>query len=75
MKKSQILVGKKYTDGKNSVRKVMAMGPEYVLYHGQQCTDNLRYQLLSKVKGPYAVGEERNSTTTSFAAWAKSEAK
>lgn len=73
MKKQQIKLGGKYTDGKGSVREVIGVGPQYRLYNAQQEDDNLRYKLLAKQRGPYVVGEERNSTRASFAAWAKGE--
>jgi hypothetical protein len=73
MKKSDIKVGKKYTDNKGSVREVIAEGPEYVLYHHQAERDNLRYRLITKRRGPHMTGTEHNSTRASFAAWAKSE--
>lgn len=71
MKKSEIEAGATYTDGKGSVRKVLATGSQFVLYPGQACTDNLRYRLLAKVRGPFEVGQEYNSTRASFASWAK----
>jgi hypothetical protein len=73
MKKSLIIKGKTYTDGKGSIRKVIDIGPQYVLYRGQQCDDNLVYRLLRKIKGPNVVGNDYNSTRASFAAWANEE--
>ena len=72
MKKDDIKTGVCYTDGKGAVRLVVAEGPEYVLYPGQTTTDNVRYRLLAKKRGPNVVGKEYNSTRASFAAWAKS---
>ena len=55
-------------------RKVIAMGPEYVIYHGQADRDNLRYRVLTR--GAHCTGpNEGNSTRTSFAAWAKEKVK
>lgn len=71
MKKSEIQAGQSYTDGKGNVRKVIAEGPENVLYDGQMETDNIRYCILAKKRGPYRIGSEHNSTRSSFAAWAK----
>jgi len=73
MSKNQIRLGCKYTDGKGNVRQVIAVVPQYTLYPTQQKDDNLRYKVLKKFKGPNLVGDERNSTRASFAAWAKSE--
>jgi hypothetical protein len=73
MKSKLILKGKQYTDGKGSIREVLDVGPQYVLYQGQAETDNLQYKLLVKKRGPLTVGHCYNSTRSSFAAWAKSE--
>lgn len=73
MKRSLIEVGKRYTDNKGGIREVIAVGSEYVLYDSQTETDNLRYRLIEKKRGPYPVGAECNSTRASFASWAKSE--
>lgn len=71
MKKQDIHAGQAYTDGKGNVRIVIAVGPQYVLYDGQRETNNLRYRITSKARGPGKIGDERNSTRQSFASWAK----
>lgn len=71
MKKDEIKVGAKYTDNKGNVREVIAAGAEYVLYQGQAETDNVRYRIVSKKRGPLRIGSENNSTRASFASWAK----
>lgn len=72
MKKSEIVVGGVYSNGKGRVRKVVAEGPEYVLYEGQAETDNLRYEVINDgTKKNKSAGEQGNITRTSFAAWAK----
>lgn len=73
MRKYQIRIGRRYTDGKGNVREVVGVGPQFTLYNGQAETDNLRYRLVRKVRGPFTVGAERNSTRASFAAWAKGD--
>ena len=73
MKKSEIQPGKRYTDGKGSVREVLAVGPEYELYPSQEERDNLRYMVIAKKRGPHPIGAERNCTRASFASWAKTE--
>jgi hypothetical protein len=73
MRKEDVIVGKTYTDGKGNVRKVLAAGPEFVLYPTQIEKDNLRYQITAKKSGPYRFGDLRNSTRVSFANWAKEE--
>lgn len=72
MRKADIKRCGVYTDGKGNTRQVLDMGPQYTLYPSQQETDNLQYRILTKKKGPYTVGDIRNSTTAAFASWAKS---
>lgn len=70
MKKSEIKLGRVFTDGKGNVREIVGVGP-YLLYDGQQNTDCVRYKIITKKRGPHSVGAERNSTRISFASWAK----
>lgn len=75
MKKTDILVGHKYTSGE-TIREVIAEGRQYQLYPGQNEKDCLRYRLLAKGgtgTGYTLVGEEYNTTRTAFAYWAKEE--
>jgi hypothetical protein len=72
MKAVEIKKGIKYTDGKGNIREVVDIGPQYVLYSGQACQENLQYKLVAKKRGPHPVGSTRNSTIASFASWAKS---
>lgn len=72
MKKSEIILGGKYQNNAGTIREVLAVGPEHVLYQGQAETDNLRYRVTAKGRhfnGPV----EGNSTRASFAAWAKAK--
>jgi hypothetical protein len=71
MKRSEIKVGVAYTDGKGSIREVIAEGPQYTLYNSQEETDNLRYLLVCKKRGPLTAGQEYNCTRAAFANWAK----
>lgn len=71
MKKSEIVKGKQYTDGKGSIREVLDIGPQYTLYNGQMETDNLQYRLITKKRGPHSVGSVLNSTRSAFASWAR----
>ncbi|MGH8465705.1 MAG: hypothetical protein ACRER5_16300 [Pseudomonas sp.] len=71
MKKSDIALGNAYTDGKGNVRKVIGVGPQFVLYDGQSETDNLRYEVVLRKTGTRRVGTQGNSTRASFASWAK----
>lgn len=74
MRKSEIIVGKTYGNGKGRARKVIAEGVEYVLYDGQGETDNLRYEIIHDgSKKNRTAGEQGNITRTSFATWAKEE--
>lgn len=72
MKKSQIGKGRFYSDGKVGIREVLDEGPQYKLYEGVEDDDCLRYRCLS-AKSASDIGQEQNSTRTSFAAWAKLE--
>jgi len=71
VRKADIRVGERYTDGKGNAREVISEGPEFTLYRGQAEKDNLRYRVVAKRLGPLTVGEERNSTRASFASWAR----
>ncbi len=70
---SKIKVGHSYQDNWGSIRKVLAFGAEYKLYHGEIEEDNLRYLQMRKVKGPNIEGREYNCTRQAFASWAKYE--
>lgn len=73
MKKSEIVVGKTYSNGKGRIRKIVAAGPEYKSYDIQTDTDNLRYEIVNDgTKKNRTAGEQSNITRTAFAAWAKS---
>ena len=43
MKKSEIKIGHIYSNGKGRLRKVIDIGPQYKLYDGQGCDENIRY--------------------------------
>ncbi len=73
MKKSEIQVGRKYTDGKGNVREVTAEGRQFSLFSSQEDSDCLQYKLIAKKRGPFLVGTLCNCTRTAFAAWAKKE--
>jgi len=75
VKKSNILVGHKYTNGE-AIREIIAEGSQYQLYPGQNEKDCVRYRLLAKGKtgtGATLVGNEYNTTRSAFASWARSE--
>ena len=71
MKKSEIVVGGIYNNGmgdkRHQARQVIAEGPEYVLYSGQEDTDCIRYRIVTHVR----LDQEGNMTRARFAAWAK----
>lgn len=71
VRKNAIVCGETYTDGKGNFRKVIAIGHDFMLYRGQANCDTLRYRLVAKHRGPGVVGNEYNSTRSSFASWAK----
>jgi len=71
MKKSEIVVGGVYSDGKNGVRKVLAFGGEELKYYqSQKNTQNLQC-LIIQAREKKLVGQKCNNTVVSFAAWAK----
>lgn len=72
MKKNEIEIGASYSNGKGRIRKVIDMGPQYKLYDGQVCTENLRYEIIyDGSKSNRTAGEQGNMTVASFAAWVK----
>lgn len=81
MRKDEIVVGATYTNGKEGrhagTRRVIAAGPEYKLYPGQEELDCLAYAIVKGKRehldnGVTPAGEQiRHSTRASFAAWAK----
>lgn len=74
MKRIEIKIGKLYSNGKGRIRKVVDMGPQYKLYDAQECTDNLRYEIVNDgSKKNRTAGEQGNMTLAAFASWAKEE--
>lgn len=71
MKKSEIVVGGVYSNGKGRVRKVVAEGEKYVLYPGQYDRDCVRYEILDDGSGKKPNTYIANASRASFAAWAK----
>lgn len=47
MKKSEIKIGHIYSNGKGRLRKVIDIGPQYKLYDGQRCDENMRYEVTT----------------------------
>ncbi len=73
MKKSEIKIGEVYSNGKGRSRKVIDIGPQYKFYDGQECTENLQYEIVEDgTKKNLSSGNRRNMTIVSFATWAKS---
>lgn len=70
MKKSEIKVGRTFTDGKGNIREVTNLG-YYPLYKDQQDTHCVQYKVLTKKRGPHPVGSSQCCTQSAFAAWAK----
>lgn len=74
MKKNEIKVGGVYSNGNGRIRKVIDFGPQYKLYDAQECTENLRYEIVNDgSKKNLTAGEQCNMTIASFAAWAKEQ--
>ena len=47
MKKSEIKIGHIYSNRKGRLRKVIDIGPQYKLYDGQGCDENMRYEVIN----------------------------
>ena len=74
MKKSEIVVGKCYSNGKGRIRKVVDIGPQYKLYDHQICTEKLCYEVVQDgSKKNRTAGERGCMTVAAFASWAKQE--
>lgn len=72
MKKSDIQIGKTYSNGRGRIRKVIDFGPQYKLYGGQESEDCLLYEIVSDgSKNNRLVGKRYPMTLASFASWAK----
>lgn len=71
MKKSEIRVGLRYSDGKGRVREVIDEGRGCCLSQYQDDWDCVRYRVVAKGKGPFKVEERHSTTRASFASWAK----
>lgn len=77
MKKSDIMIGLCYTNGKGRVRKVLdrTQDGKYKLYAGQIDTDCVLYEIVNDgSKKNLTAGKTGVTSTASFASWAKSEA-
>lgn len=72
MKKSEIQVGKTYSNGRGRERKVVGIGPEYKFYDRVVSEENMRYEVVKDgSKSNRTAGEQGNMTLASFASWAK----
>lgn len=72
MKISEIQVGSTYSNGKGRTRKIIDRGPQYILYPGQVCRDNLQYEIVNDgTKANRTAGDKSNITVQAFASWAK----
>lgn len=72
MKKSEIEIGKMYSTGHGRVRKIVDIGPQYKIYEGQCCTENLCYEIIQDgTKKNSTVGKRCCMTVAAFASWAK----
>lgn len=72
MRKNEIKKGHIYSDGKGRERLVVDIGPQYTLYNGQICTENLQYEVVRDGSAKNAMaGKRSNMTVASFASWSK----
>ena len=75
LKRTDIVAGKMYSDGRGNVRLVLAEGPAYMTEPEQREQDCIRYKVIVRKRGPNPVGTELNCTRAAFASWAKEEVK
>lgn len=74
MKKSKIKIGKVYGNGRGRKRRVVDMGPQYVLYPGQMSAENLQYEIVDDgTKKNLSAGKRCNMSLAAFASWCKEE--
>ena len=72
MRKSEIEIGKSYSNGKGRIRKVVAFGPEFKLYEGQECQENMQYEIVKDgTKANRTAGKKGVMTLASFASGVK----
>lgn len=72
MKKSEIKIGGLYSNDRGRVRKVVDIGPQYILYDGQRNEENLCYEIVQDgTNNNRMAGKQCNMTVIAFAAWAK----
>lgn len=75
MKKSEIKIGAVYTNGRGRERKVVDRG-DYPLYPSQTDRDCILYEIVKDgSKKNLTAGKSGRMTATSFASWAKEEAR
>lgn len=76
MKKSDIMIGLSYSNGKGRVRKVLdrTQDGKYKLYPGQMDTDCVLYEIINDgSKKNLSAGKTGVMSASSFATWAKEE--
>lgn len=74
MNKSEIVIGRTYSNGRGKYRMVVGMGRRYVLYPGQEDLDCLCYREVDAKGNTLYLGQmpkSGNQTRKSFARWAK----
>ena len=74
VKKSDNKIGHTRPNGKGRPEKVVDMGPQYKLFDGQGCDENMRYEIVRDGnKKNRTAGEQHNMSLASFASWCKEE--
>jgi len=74
MKKSEIVLGHTYTNGKGRIRKVIAEGAEYRCSDFALDYDCIRYEVVDDgTKKNRTAGQQFNMTRRAFAQWAKTD--
>lgn len=70
MRLVEIEKGLTYTNGKGAIRRVLDEGPHLAGTCSRLDHDLVQYQLLTKERGPHAVGAVLVCTRITFAQWA-----
>lgn len=74
MKKTELLKGHIYSNGRGRMRKIIDIGPQYKSYDEQDCAENLRYEIVHDgSKANATKGHQHNMTLAAFSIWAKED--
>lgn len=72
MKRVEIVVGKRYADGKGNVREVVADGDKFAAWTHQHDKDCIQWKQVERGKRGEKIGTVGKMTRQSMAYWSKS---